>query len=153
LPNRRISDDRILCPKLTSPFLQRVIFGALSALNCGMKLDQTGLQLGNFMSYLSQRQEVISSNLANADTPGYLTRDVEMPIDLSASGFAQAMADAGTLVVDTPDLPRRNDGNNVSIDRESRLLAENTMKFSVASQLARTELKNLRSAIQEGRQS
>jgi len=118
-----------------------------------MRLDQTGLQLGNFMSYLSQRQEVISSNLANADTPGYLTRDVEMPIDLSASGFAQAMADAGTLVVDTPDLARHNDGNNVSIDRESRLLAENTMKFSVASQLVRTELKNLRSAIQEGRQS
>ena len=50
-----------------------------------MKLDQTGLQLGNFMSYLSQRQEVIASNIANADTPGYQTRDVEMPVDFSAA--------------------------------------------------------------------
>ena len=113
-----------------------------------MTLDQTGLTLGNFMSYLSQRQEVVSSNIANADTPGYLTRDVEMPIDFSA-----AIEDARTLIVETPDLPRRNDGNNVSIDREARLLAENAMKFNVASQLVRVELKNVRTAIEEGRQS
>jgi flagellar basal-body rod protein FlgB len=113
-----------------------------------MRLDQTGLQPGNFMSYLSQRQEVISSNLANADTPGYLTRDVEMPVD-----FSSAMENARTLVVDAPDLAVRNDGNNVSVDREARLLSENTMKFSVASQLVRAEIRNLRNAIQEGRQS
>lgn len=113
-----------------------------------MRLDHIGLQLGNIMSYLSQRQEIIASNIANADTPGYLTRDVEMPID-----FSEAIHDARTLLVDTPDLPRRNDGNNVSIDREARLLAENNLKFSVASQLARVELKNVREAIEEGRQS
>ena len=113
-----------------------------------MRLDQTGLQLGNFMSYLSQRQEIISSNIANADTPGYLTRDVEMPVD-----FSSAIDDARTLVVETPDLPQRNDGNNVSIDREARLLAENTMKFNVAAQIVRSELKSVRSAIEEGRQS
>lgn len=113
-----------------------------------MRLDQTGLQLGNFMSYLSQRQEVISSNIANADTPGYLTRDIEMPVDFSA-----AIEDARSLIIETPDLPRRNDGNNVSIDREARLLAENTMKFNVAAQLVRSELKSVRSAIEEGRQS
>jgi flagellar basal-body rod protein FlgB len=113
-----------------------------------MRLDHIGLQLGNFMSYLSQRQEVISSNIANVDTPGYLTRDVEAPVD-----FSLAFEDARTLVVESPDLPRHNDGNNVSIDREARLLAEDTMKFSVASQLVRTELKNVRAAIEEGRQS
>jgi len=113
-----------------------------------MTLDQTALQLGNFMSYLSQRQEVISSNIANADTPGYLTRDVEMPINFSA-----AMEDARQLVVEARNLPRRNDGNNVSIDREARLLAENTMRFNVASQLVRSEIKLVRSAIEEGRQS
>ncbi len=113
-----------------------------------MTLDQTGLQLGNLMSYLSQRQEVVSSNIANADTPGYLTRDIQMPID-----FAAAIEDARALIVDAPGLPRRNDGNNVSIDREARLLAENTMKFNVASQLARSELRRVRSAIEDGRQS
>jgi flagellar basal-body rod protein FlgB len=113
-----------------------------------MKLDQTGLQLGNFMSYLSQRQEAIAANMANADTPGYQTRDVAMPAD-----FSSAMRDASGMVVETPDLPSRNDGNNVSIDREARLLSENTMKFNVAAQLVRAELKNVRSAIEEGRMS
>ncbi len=50
-----------------------------------MKVDQTGLQLGNYMSYLSQRQGVIASNIANADTPGYQTRDVHMPADFSSA--------------------------------------------------------------------
>jgi flagellar basal-body rod protein FlgB len=111
-----------------------------------MTLDQTGLQLGNYMSYLSQRQEVIASNIANADTPGYQTRDVEMPVD-----FSSIMQTAGTPVVETPNLPSRNDGNNVSIDREARLLSENTMKFNLAAQMVRLELKNVRSAIEEGR--
>ena len=35
-----------------------------------MSLNGTGLELGRFLSYLSQRQEVIASNIANADTPG-----------------------------------------------------------------------------------
>jgi flagellar basal-body rod protein FlgB len=111
-----------------------------------MTLDQTGLQMGTFLSYLSQRQEVIASNIANADTPGYRTRDVEMPVDFSA-----AVDDARNSVVETLNLPTRNDGNNVSIDREARLLSENTMKFNLATQLVRGELKNIRSAIEEGR--
>jgi len=111
-----------------------------------MKLDQTGLQLGNYMSYLSQRQGVIASNIANADTPGYQTRDVQMPSD-----FSSALQEARSTVVETPDLPSRNDGNNVSIDREARLLSENTMKFNLATQMVRGELKDVRSAIEEGR--
>jgi flagellar basal-body rod protein FlgB len=111
-----------------------------------MTLDQTGLQLGNFMSYLSQRQEAIASNIANADTPGYQTRDIGMPAD-----FSSAMQDARNSVIEIPYLPSRNDGNNVSIDREARLLSENTMKFNLASQMVRLELKNVRTAITEGR--
>ena len=113
-----------------------------------MTLSQTGLELGHFMSYLSQRQEVIASNIANADTPGYKTRDVEMPVD-----FSSVLQDAGSSLVEAPGLPSRNDGNNVSVDREARLLSENTMKFNLAAQMVRGELKNVRSAIEEGRSS
>ena len=56
-------------------------------------------------------------------------------------------------VVEAPDLPARNDGNNVSIDREARLLAENTIRFNVTAQLIRSELRRIRSAIEEGRSS
>jgi len=47
-------------------------------------------------------------------------------------------------------LPMKNDGNNVSLDRESRLLAENALRFNVASSLLHTQISSLRAAIREG---
>lgn len=114
----------------------------------GMFLDQVGFEFGRYLSYLTQRQEVIASNIANVDTPGYQTRDVEMPAD-----FSEVLFDAGEAIVDAPGLPARNDGNNVSMDRETRLLSDTTLKFNLATQLVRTDLKNLRLAIEEGRSS
>jgi flagellar basal-body rod protein FlgB len=113
-----------------------------------MSLAQTGLELGHFMSYLSQRQEVIASNIANADTPGYQTRDVDMPLD-----FSSALQDARNSVFEAPGLTTRNDGNNVSIDREARLLSENTLKFNLATQMVKGQLKSIKLAIDEGRTS
>ena len=49
------------------------------------------------------------------------------------------------------DLPVKNDGNNVSLDREARLLAENALRFQVASQLMKSQIRAVRSAIQEGK--
>ena len=111
-----------------------------------MSLDRAGLELGRFLSYLSNRQEVIASNIANADTPGYRTRDVGMPLD-----FSGAMQEARDSAVEVSGLTVRNDGNNVSIDREARLLAENNLKFTLATQMLRGQLKDIRSAIEEGR--
>jgi flagellar basal-body rod protein FlgB len=48
-------------------------------------------------------------------------------------------------------LKTNNDGNNVSIDRESRMLAENAMRFSAVSQLLRNQIGTLKSAINEGK--
>src|SRR5882724_6305134 len=106
-----------------------------------MSLDRVGLQLGSYLTYLTRRQEVIASNIANADTPGYRTRDV------STLSFGQTLVQAE----EAPGLATRNDGNNVSMDREARLLTENTMKFTLASQMLRGQLKDIRAAIEEGR--
>jgi flagellar basal-body rod protein FlgB len=101
------------------------------------------LDLGRYLTYLSERQEVIASNIANADTPGYKTLDLESPVD-----FSSALQDA---VVEVPGMTSRNDGNNVSIDREARLLSEDAIHFNLATQLLRGQLKGIRSAIEEGR--
>jgi flagellar basal-body rod protein FlgB len=45
----------------------------------------------------------------------------------------------------------KNDGNNVSLDREARLLAENALRFQVASQLMKSQIRSVRTAIQEGK--
>jgi flagellar basal-body rod protein FlgB len=111
-----------------------------------MNLEKTGLELSRFLSYLSARQEIIASNIANADTPGYKTRDID-------TEFSAAFAEARDAVVEVPGLTAKNDGNNVRIDREARLLAENTIRFNLAAQMLRGDLKSIRNAIEEGRNS
>jgi flagellar basal-body rod protein FlgB len=56
-------------------------------------------------------------------------------------------------VIDLPGLAMKSDGNNVSMDREARLLAENALRFNVASNLMKTQLKMVESAIKEGQSS
>jgi flagellar basal-body rod protein FlgB len=97
------------------------------------------------MDLLSARQKLVASNIANADTPGYRTQDIDFQSEfLNAKGGAPRAAEV-------PDLPVQNDGNNVSLDREARLLAENALRFQVASQLMKSEIRVVRSAIQEGK--
>ncbi|PWU03996.1 MAG: flagellar biosynthesis protein FlgB [Terriglobia bacterium] len=97
------------------------------------------------MDVLSARQKVVASNIANADTPGYKTKDLNFQSDFQAalSGLPQAVEVSG--------LPVKNDGNNVSLDREARLLAENALRFNLATSLMRSQIQMLKSAITEGK--
>ena len=107
-------------------------------------LDGLATQLERYMDLLSTRQKLVASNIANADTPGYHTRDIDFQ-----SEFQNAVGSPRTIEVD--GLPVKNDGNNVSLDRESRLLAENALRFQLASNLMRSQIRIMRSAIQEGK--
>jgi flagellar basal-body rod protein FlgB len=99
------------------------------------------------MDLLSARQKLISSNIANADTPGYKTRDLDFQSELrnllGAGGDPRSVEVSG--------LKAHNDGNNVSLDREARLLSETALRFSAASQLARGQYKAMKAAIEEGK--
>jgi len=108
-------------------------------------LDPLTSNLERYMDLLSTRQRLVASNIANADTPGYKTRDIDFQ-----SEFRNAL-DSSARVDNVSGLKTKNDGNNVSIDRESRLLAENNIRFSIATSLLRSRLKTLRAAIEEGR--
>ena len=99
------------------------------------------------MDLLSARQKLVASNIANADTPGYRTADIDFQAE-----FQNALGGA-PRVVQVAGLPVKNDGNNVSLDRESRLLAENALRFQAASNLLRSEIQTVRSAIKEGQGS
>jgi flagellar basal-body rod protein FlgB len=101
--------------------------------------------LERYMDLLSARQKLVASNVANADTPGYRTQDIDFQ-----SEFVNAMG-GPPRVTEVGDLPVKNDGNNVSLDREARLLAENALRFQVASQLMKSQIRSVRTAIQEGK--
>ena len=98
------------------------------------------------MDLLSARQKLVASNLANVDTPGYHTQDIDFRAE-----FENAVSGQAPSVIEPQGLEIKPDGNNVNLDREARLLSENTMRFSIASSLARGQLSSLKAAIQDGR--
>lgn len=114
-------------------------------------LDPIAGTIERYMDLLTARQRLVASNIANADTPGYKTKDFDFATELNS-----VMGGTGTLVApsvqEISGLAVKNDGNNVSLDREARMLAENAMRFSLASQIMRGELRTMRMAIQEGRE-
>ncbi len=108
-------------------------------------LDNVGAGIEQYMNLVSARQKLVASNIANADTPGYQAKDVDFERELQSQ-----MAGSKPNVIEVSGLTNKNDGNNVDVDREARLLAENALRFSVASSLAHSEISTLRTAIQEG---
>jgi len=109
-------------------------------------LDPLAGKLEQYMDLLSMRQKLVASNIANADTPGYKTKDIDFQNE-----FLNAAAEIAPRVIEARDLPVRNDGNNVSIDREARLLAENDLRFNIATNLLRGQIRTVREAINEGK--
>ena len=97
------------------------------------------------MDLLSARQKLVASNLANADTPGYKTQDIDFRRELDAQTGSQP------ATINVPGLASKNDGNNVNVDREARLLAENALRFNIASTLVRGQINQVRAAIQDGK--
>jgi flagellar basal-body rod protein FlgB len=109
-------------------------------------VNPVATSLEKYMDLLSARQKLIASNIANADTPGYRTRDVDFESEL------RTLLDGGKpRSVEVGGLKAHNDGNNVSLDREARLLSETALRFSAASQLARGQYRAMKSAIEEGK--
>lgn len=98
------------------------------------------------MDLISMRQKLVASNIANADTPGYHTRDLDFQ-----SSLESALTGGPLRVGEVPGLPTKNDGNNVDLDREARLLAENALRFNIASTLMRSQLNRVKEAIQGGK--
>jgi flagellar basal-body rod protein FlgB len=110
-------------------------------------LDPLSGKLDQYMTLLSVRQRLVASNIANADTPDYQTKDIDFEAE-----FRHSMTQPNSTpnVTDVPGLRVKPDGNNVDLDRESRLLSENAIRFSVASNLLRGQIKTLRLAITGG---
>ena len=109
-------------------------------------LDPIAGSLERYMDLLGMRQKLVASNIANADTPGYKTKDFDFQQE-----FRSLIAGGTPNITEVTGLTVKNDGNNVDLDRESRLLSENAMRFNVASSLMRTEIREVRDAIAEGK--
>jgi flagellar basal-body rod protein FlgB len=111
-----------------------------------------------------QRHGLLSANIANVDTPGFKTVDINFEEELkkaiqpdsgrgvtSSDHFNAELGKPSAAVVAVEGLTERNDLNNVNIDREMSQVSTNAMKFSMAAQLLAGKFRTLRSTINEGR--
>lgn len=199
-------------------------------------LRDVALKHERYLDLLSARQKLLASNLANADTPGYKTRDIDfqrefrralhtnkeeeihaglasasagqnasdfsgLSLPAAAGGNGVRNAPAAQLLAVSSAMPSlrqpapwmqmppigegfagpdatapnglgpspsngletetftpeiiepdtfvvRNDGNNVNLDREARLLAENSLRFQMVSLMARSKFRGVKKALE-----
>jgi len=115
------------------------------------------------------RNEAISQNIANVDTPGYKRKTVSFEEYLNEamddSGFRGRRTDRRHIPIgggniddigiriteDNKALSYRLDGNNVDIDNEMASMAKNTIQYNTLIQRINGQFRKLRSAINEGR--
>jgi flagellar basal-body rod protein FlgB len=116
--------------------------------------------LESYLKLTSSREQAISSNMANVDTPGYRTRDINFQGELSKAmnGILNESAGGGQSMQLTPvvqevkGLMERPDGNNVNLDREGLLMSQTQLQYQIGVQLVKHQFHQLLSAISGGGQ-
>ena len=114
--------------------------------------------LESYLNLTTSREHAISANMANVDTPGYQTRDINFGSELNkAINETATQSEDGSeapqlspVVRQVRGLMERPDGNNVSLDREGLLMAETQLQYQIGTQLVKHEFHQILSAINGG---
>lgn len=99
--------------------------------------------LGTTADATATRHEIIANNIANVDTPNYKRKDIRFETELKHA-FAHSDEDTvdarvkhldldslePEVYTDYAELSYRYDGNNVDINNENAILAENEIKYN-----------------------
>jgi flagellar basal-body rod protein FlgB len=103
---------------------------------------------GTALELRSQRIGLITSNLANAGTPGYKAKDIDFAAALKArtGGASEAQAMASATRYRMPVMPSL-DGNTVEMATEQTAFAENAVGYSATLSFIRGRVETLTRAI------
>jgi flagellar basal-body rod protein FlgB len=130
---------------------------------------KTDRMLKSALEGLTARQRTIADNVANVDTPDFKASrvsfetalkqaqgTVDQPlkmfkVDNAVAAPGEVPADMKPTVVQETDLGRRNDGNNVDIDREMLELSDTNVRFNAVIQVMGSKLSGIRYVINDGR--
>jgi flagellar basal-body rod protein FlgB len=128
-----------------------------------MGILDTAERIHQGLDYHLQRHNLLTSNLAHIDTPGYRPLDLARGPSFAAElDSAMAVTDPGHLtgpggtserfeVVQDNTAPAGFDGNAVSVDREAVKIAANQLRYDTLAVLASQELDGLGWAANDGR--
>jgi flagellar basal-body rod protein FlgB len=117
--------------------------------------------LESYLKLTTSREQAISANMANVDTPGYRTLDIDfegelkkaMIGSLSQSEDGAVTAQMNPVLREVQGLMERPDGNNVNLDREGLLMAQTQLQYQIGVQLVKHQFHQMLSAINGGGQS
>lgn len=121
--------------------------------------------LGRSLDIRSMRHNLISSNIANQETPGYKAVDIDFktalstaegePLPLTRSDELHARGtsggSAGTVSVQEAGVDEGYDKNSVNIEKEMAKMAENTLMYNAAADILARKFNGLEYAVREGR--
>ena len=131
------------------------------------RIDQQMDTLRSAANLRAYRQQLLASNIANADTPNYKARDIDFQATLDKASaqrggdlalattstrhltaMAGDGAPAGARVMYRTEYQSAVDGNTVNIDVERSAFAENAVHLEATLTFIREKLRGLQSAIQ-----
>jgi flagellar basal-body rod protein FlgB len=123
-----------------------------------MPAESSNAMIETYLKLAATRIKTISANMANVDTPGYRTRDInfESELNRAMSEPAIEMADGtGTaqmlpVIRQVQGLMERPDGNNVSLDREALEMAETQLRYQLGIQLLKRHFHQILNAVNGG---
>lgn len=100
--------------------------------------------LTNRMDYLTARQGILAGNIANVNTPGYISKDLQAVKPGQGGSFAMMVTDAhhlksggtsgnGKMVEDKQFI--QHNGNSVRLDEEMLKMGQTKMDYQLMTQL------------------
>jgi flagellar basal-body rod protein FlgB len=113
----------------------------------------------NMLDWAAKRQQTISANLANIDTPGYKAKDVSfaehmqsLVLKTTSPSHIQPGAQNNMRIYEVGTETKEN-GNTVDLDREMTELTKNGLQYVALVQFLNQKIRTLRSAINDGGKS
>lgn len=115
-----------------------------------MHTNRTSIQKTNFiLDLIAQRQQVVSTNLANVDTPGYVRKDISFSQYLGSNN--SAIETDLSQRMGTAAIVSQEAGGNVDIASELVEMQKNSLLYSVASRQMSSIITQLKSVTNIGR--
>ncbi len=125
-----------------------------------LRIDNVTDLLQKFLDVQSLRSQTTAGNIANADTPGYVAREVDFDRflkDAARESMLPPNRQSQMALTDTPRVMEQTatavgmDGNTVDMGREMAELAQAGSSFNFGAKMLQSRLRLLRTAIREGK--
>ncbi|MGL5337022.1 MAG: flagellar basal body rod protein FlgB [Enterovibrio sp.] len=116
----------------------------------------------NTVGVRGKRAEILASNLANANTPGYKAKELNFAQALQSASSGQSMvlnrtdgrhifagsnALQGQTLYRVPNQPDTGDGNTVDEQLEKNLFMQNALEYQASLDFLSSKFKNLSKAL------